>query len=839
MEYLALSSDAPGTEPLVLIDGPPYAPWVVIGDIEVGPVQWDTSFGSPYGTRGAAVAGDRVGNRTMVMTLKGTFDSKAEASGYENQLAAVLDEMRRFGGWVTYRVHGGTRRAHWRVLARDYSMEPWGQRFDRVNELRPRLAFTVEPYIYGDPMDHDDQFTDGAHAGRYTFINDGSAVLGDFGDLTVTNGEIAPVSVSPVTTYPAIHTDTGYDLGDVEATIRLSWGALTASAFAGVILKYVDANNMLAAYVKNDAGTWKLFIDKREGGTWTSLANTTITTPTVANAYWVTGRIEGGVVTCEWGSGIHPVGASNTATTILSGSALTTFGPTGVGKTGWYWQPRHAGDRLYRFISRPFTYKTVNYYPIEVCGDIPGTAPAVLEVDYSGTDTSPWHLLAWSTKPRTWNRVHNSGFEGPNIAGWTIAGVTGVTGAASSITDTDGAAYSGTAYGQVVTSAAANRGAAFRIGHRFTRGRTYRLRLRVRAASATTNVRARLGVSGDIASSTAVALTTSWVEHVVDWTPAATVDLAYAAVETTAATATTFQVDAVEVYEQAAGAPTVNRTRYGIGGAPAWGILHGLAALDGSPSGAFGAPTTLAVRAGVENYAQLDASVAAGGETYVIGWPIDPSLIPQDDHAGTTRDVEVWARLLLANQFTGGVTAIASIEGRIFTYEWGSDGVNLIMPPASGGPHMRLCRLGTLPVPDLTGEAVAAMLRIDLTVAAGTNAQPIGVAWVALVNPRARVCNPTGLDYDSGLGYPSLAYVDNAHVNSEGVVTTETVGRSYRIGSYSGAIEIPSGPVEVLSLPSSHVPDAPTTVLADSTAHNSRGVHLAVRPRFEFLIAEE
>ena len=152
---------------------------------------------------------------------------------------------------------------------------------------------------------------------------------------------------------------------------------------------------------------------------------------------------------------------------------------------------------------------------------------------------------------------------------------------------------------------------------------------------------------------------------------------------------------------------------------------------------------------------------------------------------------------------------------------------------------MRLCRLGTLPVPDLTGEAVAAMLRIDLTVAAGTNAQPIGVAWVALVNPRARVCNPTGLDYDSGLGYPSLAYVDNAHVNSEGVVTTETVGRSYRIGSYSGAIEIPSGPVEVLSLPSSHVPDAPTTVLADSTAHNSRGVHLAVRPRFEFLIAEE
>ena len=830
MEYLALSSDAPGTEPLVLIDGPPYAPWVVIGDIEVGPVQWETTFGSPYGTRGATPATARVGNRTMVMTLRGAFDDKAEAATYENMLAVVLDEVRRHGGWVTYRVHGGTRRAHWRVLARDYGMEPWGQRFDRVNELRPRLAFTVEPFIYGDQMDYADDFTDASvWAREYTASTAGA---GTIAGLTSGAGFLTPTNSGSLNVeHYAIHTGSGYDLGDTEARARVLVGAVNTSFRAGVILRYVDASNMLLGAVEY-SGAWRVAIWQRLAGTWSLLASDALTfTPATTLPSSLRFTLEGNNLTCSWDE-------TDTATATLSTAAAAVLGVGGAGgKAGVYFKPQNTGDRLFAFEVAPFTYRDLGHRPIEVVGEVPGTAPAVLEVDL-GCDvnfpnTYPWHLLAWTPRPRAWSRVHNGGFEFPGTAGWTVAGVSGVTGAASSITDVGGG-YAGTYSGRVVTTAAANRGAAFLIAHRFVKGRTYRLRLRVRAASSVTNVRARLGVSGDIASSTAVALTTAWVEHVVDWTPTATVDQAYAAVETTAATATTFDVDAVQVYEPAVATPAVRFTGLGTAGVPPWGFLDGRAAFDGNT---FGTAATAATHAG-ETYAQLSASVDPAGEEFTIGWPIDPDLIPPDDYAGPTRDVEVWARLLLAGEFTGGVAATVSIDETVYTYEWGTDGVSLVMPP-TGGPYMRLCRLGTIPIADLVGASRISMLRVDLTVAAGTNAEALGVAWVMLVNPRARVCNPTGLDYGGGDGYPSLAYQGIAHVTSDGQVTNDNFGRSRRIGSFSGGIEIPAGPVEFLSLVSSTVPDAPTNPGGD-TSHTiaSRSVHLIVRPRYEFLVDE-
>lgn len=836
MEYLAISSDAPGTAPLVLIDGPPYEPWVVIGTIDVGAARWETAYTASHGTRGPAVTGDRLAARTLTLTLRGRFTGKAAAAAAENELATVLDEVRRHGGWLTWRAHGSDRRAHARIMAREYSMEPWGQRFSTDHELKPLLAFTVEPYLYGDPMDWADEFADAATlASEYTASPAGAGTL-----TTVTAGgrDLAPTGAGSLNVeHYLIHTGSGYDLGDTEARIRFRIGAAVDGFATGVVLKYLDPSNMVLVNVVRAGGSWTLAISTIVAGSLTVIGSSAITAPVIGLAYWVQGRIEGGVVTAEYGVGTLPVTPATTVTAQLSGTALTTFGATGRGKAGIQWKPQNIGDRLHRFMVEPFTYRAHSRYPIQVCGDIPGTAPAVLEVDMTSAGAGPWLMFAASPRPRPWNLIHNEGFEvdaagltGGLEIGWSVAAVSGVTGAASSIARTTAVAYEGYAAGQVVTPATANTGASYRLAHRFLRGRTYRFTIRARAATATTNVRVRLGVSGDIASSTPVALSTGWVEHTVDWTPAATVNLAYAAIEVTAATATTFQIDRARVWLTDQGQP--DRLGVGHAGRPPWGLIDGLTGFTAS-----GAPTSVTLSG--EPYAQLASSVGAGGATYGIAWAIDPALIPQDDHAGPTRDVEVWARLLMSDQFTGGVTALLSVAGSVYTYEWGIDGVRLVMPNASSA--FRIYRLGTIALPDPVGEASTTLLQLGFGVNPGTNLQPIGVDWLWLTNPRQRVLTPTAIDPDDG--YPALR--PDGRINANGQVTGVRSGNHQHLGSVSGGLELPTGPIEVALMGSNAVPDAPTpggvgayTLTGTETAQ-ATSTHLIVRPRFEFMTPEE
>lgn len=837
MEYLALSSDAPGTDPVVLIDGPPYDPWVVIGDIDVGAAQWDTTYGSPYGTRGAAVAADRVGNRQVVMTLRGDFSSKAEAAAYENELAAVLDEMRRFGGWLTYRVHGGTRRTHWRVLARAYEMSPWGQRFDRVNELRPRLTLTVEPFPYGDPMDWHDNFDDASTlSAEYTTAP--TITTGLTTDLATGSGYLAPTSGALGDAFYLVHTGNGYDLGDAEARALIKTGDASTSWKAGLVLKYIDKDNYLIGFVEYAGGAWRIRVYSRLAGSLTLLDNTSLTSAPVAGApYWIQFRQNGHRLTLEWGTGLLPLTPIDSFSVSLTGAAAETLGAGAVGKAGLYLLPQHTGDRVERFMVDPYTYRDVDRYPIEVRGNVPGTAPAVLDVDLNGTG-GPWLMLAWGPRAEAWNRVHNGGIEvaatglaGGGTVGWSVASGSPLTGVATSVNRVTTAAARGVASGEIVTPANANRGAWYRVSAPFKTDRTYVFRVKVRANSGvTTNVRARFGGGADNASSTAVALSTTWTEHVVEWTPSTDMYSADIAIETTAATATTFQFDDAKVYPKDDGEPVTSGV--GLEGSPAWGYLDGLAGFTSS-----GMATSASLSG--ESYAQLAASVSGAGASYALAWAVDPTLIPQDDHAGPTRDVEVWARLAMSSAFTGGVTAVLSIAGSIYTYEWGTDGVSLVMPNATSA--FRIYRLGTIPMPDLIGDTGSTLLQLGFDVAAGTNGQPIGVDCLWLVNPRARALTPTAIDPDSG--YPALA--PDGRVNPEGMVTGIRNGSHQHIGTLSGGIELPTGAVDFLVLHSNAVPDAPTTggvgafTLTGTETYTPCDVHLRVRPRFEYLIAEE
>ena len=193
----------------------------------------------------------------------------------------------------------------------------------------------------------------------------------------------------------------------------------------------------------------------------------------------------------------------------------------------------------------------------------------------------------------------------------------------------------------------------------------------------------------------------------------------------------------------------------------------------------------------------------------------------------------------MSNQFDGGVTALLSVAESVYTYEWGSDGCRLVMP--NGALAFRIYRLGTIPIPDLVGDTGNTQLDLRFDVAAGTNNVAIGVDWLWLVNPRARVLTPTAIDPDSG--YPALA--PDGRVNPHGMVTGIRDGAHQHLGTLSGGIELPAGPVEFMVLNSNAVPDAPTAAgvapytVSGSETTDTPKLHLRVRPRFEYLIAEE
>jgi hypothetical protein len=360
----------------------------------------------------------------------------------------------------------------------------------------------------------------------------------------------------------------------------------------------------------------------------------------------------------------------------------------------------------------------------------------------------------------------------------------------------------------------------------------------VRAASATTNVRLRLGVSGDIASSTAAALTSSWVKHTATWTPTASVDVAYVAVEVTAATGTTFHIDGVTVYEGAT--------------PPAGGQLEGLGA-GSALNGVRAEENTLTVPALTRTsdsdanggFSMADSSVSTSGESYTVSFPVDPALSFPDDYSQGGVRIEVWARIMLSAAFTGGVTATlyaAPAGSGIATYAPEGGGAGLPVPlPDTGDDVWRVTRLGTL---DLRRGDTEGLWRVvaDFHVAAGTNAEAFAIDDIYVVPERSRFLLPTGKprggsgndEYPDFIPFqePNRAY---RWVRSDLSSTIALDGTEGQAGGVSGSpIELPTGPIRILALASSEEPDD-TTPHDFSDIQGFSSTHLAVRPRSHWL----
>jgi hypothetical protein len=680
------------------------------------------------------------------------------------------------------------------------------------------------------PMDVYDDFA-ADHLAEYTFDS------GAISQVAVTGGQLT--ATSNLTTEKRLaHTVRGYSVLDAQDTVKGTPGATINGYKLGVELRRSASDTYINVYADDDGTNSRLRIDKViGGGAPTNLASVNLAARITTGApLWVRGRVEGNVVYAEhFTSTPTPMAAPVTSTSYALTGAEQAALPAGTG--GITWVPQHAAATIDAFEHLPFTYRNVTlpeYLPLG--GPIPGSADALADIaiTHSGGAAAPiWALLAWTERPPAHNMMWGGDFE-EDVNGWQTAAVTGVQAAAgSSITrSTTAARKYGSAAAQIVTPATAGAGINFPIYRRFRRGVTYTATLWAAASSATTAMVLKLGTNGDVATTTAVALTPSLVQWTVVWTPTADREVAYLSFQTNAATATTCSIDAVCVFEGTT-PPAVGRHAEGAGAVPPFGIFEAEGADTGDISG-----WTITPSAGFRLGAGLYDPAASGATVYTAGWWIDPSLLVPDDFTLGEVEIEFFGRF---NITSGNVGPRASLSARPewglgfgaerFT-EFGSAGKNLVTMPVGGA--QRLSRLGTITLPVDRTQPARWKLWMTASVAAGSSGG-FGLDYLLAAPIRRRVAGATAKPNDG-------SYPDFIASTAE---TTRTVMSDLRgmvakppfagqpVGGGLGGpqIELPSGDTDMVVKLSSLVPDDPTSnTTSEQTAHAAT-VHVAVTPR--------
>lgn len=752
---VTLTANDPAGSSITLLDGGSAGGvWEITDGVDWGDVVWEAQFSGARGTLGARVAASRVTNRSVRLPLRLSAGSVDLVATELANLLGVVEACRSHGGRVTARRHGQTYRQHLVVFdAQVASRRMW----DPVTEARAfaevDLRVTAAPYVEGDAMDWADTFDADSVAG-YT-MDTGAA-----SDLTVAGGSVLTATSATVT---MIAGGDRYHLVDNQVAVRFVPVTLSGMGVAAV-LKRVAPDTLLLVDVVDDGSTSTLRVVTREAGTDTVRASQVLTRLVVGVPGWVVGRVEGDMVYAEWWASTNPPTLAGTATTVvaafrLTGALATSFGRAASGWGGVRLAGAAGAVRVDEVVRRPYVYRGANFATHRspglwrLGGAVPGDAPARCTVEHALAaggvavgSAARWGLIGFAPAPTTHNLLADGSFE-HDIAfqQWSHTAVSGVlANAGTSITRTAGGRFGGWC-GQVVAPATANSGARTRIHHRFQAGVTYTARVWVRAASATTNLRIRLGVSGDIASETASALSAGWVLRTVTWTPSTTVDLAWLVVEITAATATTFQVDGCCVFEGTT-PPTSVRVE-GHGGRPPFGVVP---AVD--RAGTNGTVDLAAGSAYLDGTRLTFTSATATGDVEFL---IDPDLLPADAHAESSA-VEVY---LMAHVPTAVQTTLVASTGPVgsgyslpetYTAEHGEQGVTV----TTGTPNnFHVFALGTVHFP-VSGSAPHAPVRLRIRQTYAV-AQTFHWDHVLLVPAGARACSPSGVATLDG--YPVFA----------------------------------------------------------------------------------
>ena len=211
------------------------------------------------------------------------------------------------------------------------------------------------------------------------------------------------------------HTARGYTYLDPLVSIRHQHTAVPGETCrVGVSARRVDQGTALVAYVTQEpvvvlipgvlaADGPALVIGKLVDGELTVLEVDQITPLVASSDYWVTLHVSGNLLTAgHWTDRptLGGVGAPiTTLTHTLTGGDETLFGEA-AGYAGIFWQPgpTFADQTLDEFTIQPYTFRAVQTPEVLELADIPGSAPAKIDVHLAPTTpltATQWGLLAW------------------------------------------------------------------------------------------------------------------------------------------------------------------------------------------------------------------------------------------------------------------------------------------------------------------------------------------------------------------------------------------------------------------------------------------------------------
>lgn len=642
------------------------------------------------------------------------------------------------------------------------------------------------------------------------------------------------------------HTARGYKFRGGQASGRFVPAATITSFKGGVKLRasLETLPTYLEVYVDDNGTNSRLRLDKVIASTRTNIASTNLAARITSDTpFWVRGRIEEDVVFAEHFGVLDGDGRPSpmlAPTTSLTPYVLTTAERVVLppGETGWSWIPQHINARMEDFTYDPYVYRDANLPELVPITGVPGNAPALAEVTLtsSGGSNAPWWaMIAWTPKRRSVNLVWN-GFGG-STSGFRGSG-TYLTGTTTLSVNSTTAKF-GISSLQGVTPATSGSGLAFDIYGRFRRGVVYTWVVWLRSAAQTTTTTTRLGDLGATDQGTGVNLnlSTTWTMVTGTWIP--TADREGATLSTTigAATATTFTVDGVMVYE-GTDPPFEARQREGVGQYAPFGLLEAESAYaaglvlwtitsDGTMHGGFDIRRTV-----------------AGAETLQAQWFIEPSALVPDDFTEGEIDLEIWARICVPTTLVSPkiVTRLVPREGTAlgavqYTHEYGTTGKLLA---ASGTTNYRPYRLGTITAPADSLQASTSMLVLEGSTGTGSTGRfAIDYLWIVAIRSRALL--PTGVENDSS--YPSWVAATSeiqktVRSDLSAYITSSTWGwRNPTTGMGGSLIEPSAGDVDVFIKLSDQVPDDPTPTSTEQLTHQA-SVQIDVIPRSRLMRSE-
>lgn len=691
----------------------------------------------------------------------------------------------------------------------------------------PKFRFTGIPF-QSSSVELDDEKTIGDYA------EDGIGFVGQSGDHALTPGS----TLSNECEYR--HTARGYDYSGGQATIRSTPGTTITGYKSAVRLRYTNASNYLEAYLDDNGTNTRVRLDKVIAGVRTNLQSVNAGARITAGmTIAVRGRLEGRVAFVEYsGYKIYPMDSFLASTTpnLLTDAELAAL-PSG--DVGWSWIPQTQTARIQDFEYQPYVFRdaTLPEDSLKLLG-VPGTAPALANVTLTtlaGGGVQPsFGMFGWAPEPLPYNRVWNGDFEynSTGTSGWAIGIVTGVVAAAATsiALTTPAAPKFGVQAGQVVTPATSDSGVNFHLYGRFKRGRSYVLRVWLAAPSSVTQMNVKLGVNGDI-STTTHTLTTTFTEKVVTWIPTADRNECYVAISTNAATATTFHIDGVSVTEGSAVLMLPGHAE-GHGGIAPFGVIEAESCFLLDLAG-----WAIASSGSARSGQQITRTVT-GAESLVAAWVIDSGTLAPDDFTEAEIDLEIWGRFLLSTTLVTPtvITSIRPFETGLgttrYTHEWGSAGKPMAIANASA--IYRPYRLGTITVPADAVCSVPMKLFVNATTGIGSTGS-FGLDYLWIVPLRARALSPTGRILNTA--YPKWITTANQvsktiYNDLSGAIMPARDVRPHPDHGLGGSLlEFPPGDVALFVKLSDVVPDDPTGASVDEALSFQGTVAIDLTPR--------